>query len=966
MASSEIRVQIKNLQYQQTYLEKELNKHGRAIDRLEKLSENAKSSSLEKREVTNNPPPPVTKKPKLDPTQVKVNPVGASARASKASPMSEISESSASSTVTDYSSEPSEPATLSPRLKQKPKAPKQSMKDLSHRELDFGKVWFVRLGIISLITGFVFLSNYTYQTYIASWGPAPRIIGLYLLSSIMLALGFYFEKAKEALSNYGKVLVSGGMALVYYTSYAAHHIERLQVIGSSLGGGVLLLTSAAACLGYALWRKSTTISLFSIVLMFYSTSINPVGGFTLVSSLILTATGLVLLQKLREASIGFTTMLAAYLSFAYWQCFVNHGSGYIYASWFVLGYWVLCTTITLTKRNLQMPFFDKAQSQIYTTLNNSLFIALTSYNFETLTLVPDIWRNFAAIGVIFLIIARYLYVRENDSVKDSSQIASLAHLYLGKGFALIALALWIKLSGPSLVISLAVQATLAIVSGTLKHRKVHLGAGFTLLFFGFVYYMILIFNGDTQNLNSIHHVFLFCTYLFIATFVHLKGREQWIRDCIPFASVLSIITLITLITTAGITIFVQSLIFFTLFITIRAIAGISLFKYVPKPFFHLTHIFPILAFVLTLGILVTGELDLQRCLIILILSLGAAAIQMISTLKWKHLEVRYNFTLFYNICFTLMLLIFLSLTKSENIAVISFSCIPIVYHFLYHKVKITNIPFISVLCYSIPWLILLSQYQGLGAPDISAVSLAACSLIPLLHHYLIKHEYLIDFDEIYPLPFQSLISIALVAASTGLISLWQIEYVAQWEVLLAVTATLFYYLEDKTAHHSYSISALCMYAYALFSTLSSSQDSFWMSYIVMSIPFITYVINRYQSDRTAGKLVNQCIAVTFSLTLWFLVSNHAVEEFGSSARSISWALIGLTTLSIGFLTKDILFRSVAFIILGCSVIHVFGVDVWGLTAILRIFSFITLGVVLLLIGYLYSRKVDEREEAEDE
>jgi len=368
MASSEIRVQIKNLQYQQTYLEKELSKHGRAIDRLEKLSDHAKSSSPEKREVTNNPPLPVTKKPKLDPTQVKVNPVGASARASKAPPMSEIPESVASSpTVTDYrSSKPvPAPATPSPQLKQKPKAPKQSMKDLSHRELDFGKVWFVRLGIISLITGFVFLSNYTYQTYIASWGPAPRIIGLYLLSSIMLALGFYFEKAKEALSNYGKVLVSGGMALVYYTSYAAHHIERLQVIESSLGGGVLLLTSAAACLGYALWQKSTTISLFSIVLMFYSTSINPVGGFTLVSSLILTATGLVLLQKLREASIGFTTMLAAYLSFAYWQCFVNQGSGYIYASWFVLGYWVLCTTITLTKRNLQMPFFDKAQSQIY-------------------------------------------------------------------------------------------------------------------------------------------------------------------------------------------------------------------------------------------------------------------------------------------------------------------------------------------------------------------------------------------------------------------------------------------------------------------------------------------------------------------------------------------------------------------------------------------------------------------------
>jgi uncharacterized membrane protein len=52
----------------------------------------------------------------------------------------------------------------------------------------------------------------------------------------------------------------------------------------------------------------------------------------------------------------------------------------------------------------------------------------------------------------------------------------------------------------------------------------------------------------------------------------------------------------------------------------------------------------------------------------------------------------------------------------------------------------------------------------------------------------------------------------------------------------------------------------------------------------------------------------------------------------------------------------------AFIILGCTVIHVYGVDVWKLNAVLRIISFITLGVVLLIIGYLYCRKVDQSEE----
>jgi len=74
MASSEIRTQLKNLKYQQSYLEKELSKHGRDIDRLEKLSQDSASSSQTKDEVIiNKTPAPISKKRvKVDPTQVKV------------------------------------------------------------------------------------------------------------------------------------------------------------------------------------------------------------------------------------------------------------------------------------------------------------------------------------------------------------------------------------------------------------------------------------------------------------------------------------------------------------------------------------------------------------------------------------------------------------------------------------------------------------------------------------------------------------------------------------------------------------------------------------------------------------------------------------------------------------------------------------------------------------------------------
>ncbi len=54
---------------------------------------------------------------------------------------------------------------------------------------------------------------------------------------------------------------------------------------------------------------------------------------------------------------------------------------------------------------------------------------------------------------------------------------------------------------------------------------------------------------------------------------------------------------------------------------------------------------------------------------------------------------------------------------------------------------------------------------------------------------------------------------------------------------------------------------------------------------------------------------------------------------------------------------------IAFIILGTTILHVYGVDVWRLSALLRILSFITLGIVLLIVGYLYCRKVDDNIES---
>ena len=95
---------------------------------------------------------------------------------------------------------------------------------------------------------------------------------LYLLSGALLGIGSWLYRKQETLKNYAQVLFAGGLAAVYFTTYAAHHIPTLQVIRSAAVDGVLLLGWAAFVVWLADRRKSEILALFAVGLAFYSRS----------------------------------------------------------------------------------------------------------------------------------------------------------------------------------------------------------------------------------------------------------------------------------------------------------------------------------------------------------------------------------------------------------------------------------------------------------------------------------------------------------------------------------------------------------------------------------------------------------------------------------------------------------------------------------------------------------------------
>jgi hypothetical protein len=88
---------------------------------------------------------------------------------------------------------------------------------------------------------------------------------------------------------------------------------------------------------------------------------------------------------------------------------------------------------------------------------------------------------------------------------------------------------------------------------------------------------------------------------------------------------------------------------------------------------------------------------------------------------------------------------------------------------------------------------------------------------------------------------------------------------------------------------------------------------------------------------------------------WFLLHHLLSPIAGGFLLTICWSLYAFVVLGLGFILRERTYRLLGLMILGTAVARVFLVDVWQLETIYRILSFLVLGAVLLIIGFLYNR-----------
>ena len=330
-------------------------------------------------------------------------------------------------------------------------------------EIRLGTYWFVRVGVVMLLTGFVFLANLAYRDWVSQMGPAGKLSLLYLASGVLLGVGAWLQrKASQAsLNNFAQVLLAGGLGAVYFTTYAAHHYEPLRVIGSASLDGALLLAWAGFIVWLADRKKSETLALFALGLGYYTAIVTRVGTFTLYSNLVLAVATVFFLVRNRWAHLTLAGLVASYGGFAFWRFFHDGHwllgpptEDLLLSALFLAGYWACFTAATFLAQGDLLA--DKRRAA-FLSANNAAFFALV-----TLSMAAargwEFWQFCLGFGAVLLGLAAFARTR-------LPQEPSVRAAYLTQGLLLVTLGLITKFSGQQLAVLLAAESVVLLTLG---------------------------------------------------------------------------------------------------------------------------------------------------------------------------------------------------------------------------------------------------------------------------------------------------------------------------------------------------------------------------------------------------------------------------------------------------------------------------------------------------------------------
>jgi uncharacterized membrane protein len=324
-------------------------------------------------------------------------------------------------------------------------------------EEDVGMKWFARIGILALVIGVGFFIKYAMDMNWINY--LMRILLGVLLGIVLIIIGEIASKKKKYI-NWGKTLVGGGFAIVYFVIYAAYNFQEYQkAIGISQTLDIILLSMVVICAVFFSVKDNSRIIAGEAFFLGYVTSLlsNNFGFLTLVYGLLLTI-GLVSVVSYKKwAVIGIGGVVASYLMYVIWS--LDNTYSFASSTFILVSYFVafMFESLFLMKDKKVLN-----QNIIITLINSILFFVL--YYF----LMEKYYSDYSGIFTLMFSVVYFVGYYMMKNLKEEK--LAMVHLYLALFY--ITLAIPIGLNRDFITIVWALEALIL----TIVFLKTQIGA----------------------------------------------------------------------------------------------------------------------------------------------------------------------------------------------------------------------------------------------------------------------------------------------------------------------------------------------------------------------------------------------------------------------------------------------------------------------------------------------------------
>lgn len=855
------------------------------------------------------------------------------------------------------------PTFIPPVMQASPPAPPPPVAEKGSFEMRLGTYWLVRIGIVMLLTGLVFLGGYAYKNYIGLLGAAGKVGLLYAAGGLLLGAGAWLQRksVKESLQNYGQVLFAGGLAAVYFTTFAAHHFENLKIIDSALLDGALLLGWAALIVWIADRRKSEVLALFALGLAYYTSAITDVGLFTLYSNLVLTIAAVFFLIRNRWTKLSIASLVATYLGFIFWRFhqpgvwgWDTRAEDLMLGNLFLGGYWILFTAGVFLSRAQKTPAGTRAS---FLTLNNAGFFALIVLSMLRVN-HGHFWQfclGFGAVLLALATLARRTFVEES-SVKNAFLTQGLLLVTVGfiayftglklalilAAESVVLLVLGGQLRSPLLRGGALVIGALAVIWGALTMRQTDAD-----LVIGVAVGVLLAFNAfwSHRNENSPDAPLL---RPFTAAFV-VFALGIWFATTLHHAPVIWIapaFALEALALTAigrGLRLRELTLGAQTFLLTAQAVWLLRDGATEGGPPWWSP------AIVITVTLALSHWWQRQRT--ITLPKLAVQGLQIIAALAvvgmlllWLHPSFAPAPWLVMTTLLAVALTIYGAVTRFWFLALAGQFAL-VVSGFEFTEQIMQNAPL---------WYFPL-------APMAALLALATATTL-----WLARQPASPDLNTAL---HQATVLYRWVALAMSLA--WVCEYVPKEHLVWTFTAlgaALFALaglrptLETRLASGVFLTAGLITFAVRL--VLENGMPSFTDLTVLFTLAALQAIARRHATRWPLPETAHTAMILAAGLGIWAFVWRWVVLKSGGTHfyLTASWAALAAIIFAAGFVLRERMHRWLGLGILAAAVGRVFFSDVWKLDLLYRILSFMALGVVLLVLGFIYNKYQEKIKE----